>query len=488
MKKSIFKNAIYKFILNLFNLVVPILIGPYILRVVGPDVNGTIKYSQTIFAYFFIFAGFGVYQYGLREISKVREDKKKLSSVFTSLFLFTIITNTVTTIIYLFYVITAFKSNSQLYGALIILTFNLISNTFYTEWVNEAMENYGFITIKTIIIKIAYVIGLVTLVKSSDNLKEYMILLVISTFLNNIISFIYVKRKIKFDFKSMNILAHIRPMFLVVILSNANILYTQLDRTMIGSSIDMLNVSYYTTAQDISNMINSLLLTLIYVTIPRLTNYAATEKKEDYLKLLNKISKMYLMILFPAAIGMFMLSKEIILLYGGAEYVMATSMLKIFAIYIITLGYEAILSNQVMYIQGKEKIQVKVVFIGGAVNLILNILLMVFGNFNGTTAIITTMLANITVITIEYIYIRKYLKISIKIFALDKTKYLIYSLIFIPIILYFKTLNIGSIKLSALAILSCAIVYAIILIITKDEFYIEGREKLKSLIFKKEVL
>ena len=275
-------------------------------------------------------------------------------------------------------------------------------------------------------------------------------------------------------------------MFLVVILSNANILYTQLDRTMIGSVIDISNVSYYATAQDISNMINSLLLTLIYVTIPRLTNYSASrEKNDEYLKLLNKISKMYLMVLFPAAIGMFMLSGEIILLYGGAEYVMAAPILQVFSIYIITLGYESILSNQVMYVQGKERIQVGVVFVGGAVNLILNILLIFTGNFTETTSIATTMIANILVITIEYIYIRKKLQIPIKIFSMDKTKYLIYSLTFIPTIMLLKTLNLGTILLCLASMISCALLYLVILIITKDEFYLDFLKKVNGIIKKK---
>ena len=60
MNKSISRNIIFKFLLNLFNLVVPILIGPYALRALGPEVMGTVNFSQTIFGYFFIFAGFDV--------------------------------------------------------------------------------------------------------------------------------------------------------------------------------------------------------------------------------------------------------------------------------------------------------------------------------------------------------------------------------------------------------------------------------------------
>ena len=104
MSKSISKNIIFKFLLNIFNVVVPIIIGPYVLRVLGPDLMGTINFSQTIYGYFFIFAGFGVYQYGLREISRVRDDKKKLSQVYTSLFTLTFITNILTTIGYVLFV------------------------------------------------------------------------------------------------------------------------------------------------------------------------------------------------------------------------------------------------------------------------------------------------------------------------------------------------------------------------------------------------
>ena len=125
-----------------------------------------------------------------------------------------------------------------------------------------------------------------------------------------------------------------------------------------------------------------------------MSNYIANENHDEYKGLLDKISKMYFIVLFPAAIGMLVLAKEVILIYGGSKYLDAIPMLKVFAIYIITLGFETILSNQVMYIRGKEKEQVKITFIGGAVNLILNVTLLWTGYFNGTNAVITTMIIN----------------------------------------------------------------------------------------------
>lgn len=472
MKNSLSKNIIFKFLLNIFNVVVPIIIGPYILRVFGPDLIGTVNYSQTIYGYFFIFAGFGVYQYGLREISRVRDDQKKLSQVYTSLFTLTFITNILTTIGYIIFVQFNY-SGTEIYVACMILTFNLLANIFYTEWVNEGLENYDFITIKTIIIRIIYVIFLFILVRTSNNLKEYMILLVLSTFLNNIVSFLYIRKRIPFDFSDLKLLKHIKPMFLVVILSNANVLYTQLDKYFIGQYIGMDSVAYYTTAQNISN------ITVIYATIPRMSNYIANQGHDQYKILLDKISRMYFLILFPASIGIFVLAKEIILIYGGGKYLAAVPILKIFAIYIVTIGFEAILVNQIMYIKGKEKEQVKITFIGGFINLVLNTVLIWTNYFNETNAVITTLLANIVVISLEYLYIRFIMRLNFNIFSVDKMKYLAISLLFIPIT-YFIGKFINGVLLFTLAVMIInSLIYFLILLIIKDNSLLEIIKKFK---------
>ncbi|WP_415341392.1 oligosaccharide flippase family protein [Clostridium perfringens] len=483
MKKSVFKNAIFKFLLNIFNLVVPIIVGPYVLRKLGPDLMGVINYSQAIFAYFFIFASFGVYQYGLREISKARNDKNKLKSVFTSLFFITVISNIVITLIYYIYIRITVTTTSM-YIVSIILTFNFISNIFYTEWVNEALESYDFITIKTIIIRIIYVVVLLLIVKSSKDYGIYVLLTVLSTFFNNIVSYFYVKRYIKFDFKNIKIKKHIKPMLLVVILSNANVLYTQLDKVMLGEYVSKSSVAFYTMAQNISYMINAVLLSLIHVSIPRLSHYIGNGQKNKYISLLNKISRMYLFLLFPASIGMIILSKEIVLIYGGEQYASAYQLLMLFSVYIITIAYDTIFSNQIMYINGFEKEQVRIVFFGGFINLILNILILNLGIFNENYSVITTIFANIICVISQYIFIKKRIKLDYNIFSFDKSKYLILSLIFIPVTLLIKMLNYNMFIYIILVIVVNATIYFSILYFTKDDIFLEGLNKLLKKKFK----
>ena len=84
MAKSISKNAVFKSILNIFNIILPIIVTPVITRTFSENQFSYITQSETFNTILMAFAGFGVYQYGLREISKVRDDKKKLSQTFTN--------------------------------------------------------------------------------------------------------------------------------------------------------------------------------------------------------------------------------------------------------------------------------------------------------------------------------------------------------------------------------------------------------------------
>lgn len=467
--KSISKNVVFKFILNIFNIIIPILVGPYIARVFNPELLGQVNLAESYIGYFYIFATFGIYQYGLREISKVREDKGKLSSVFTSLITITIITNVVTTLAYIIFINFKFGGEPS-YSTFLILSFNLLSNIFCTEWANEALENYDFITIKTIVVRLIYVVLLLALVKGAGDFKTYLWLLVISNILNYAISFFYIKRKISFDFKSIHIFRHIKPMFLVVVLSNSAILFTQLDKVMIGDYINEASVSFYYMAQRIMTIISTMTLTVIHVTLPRLTNYSE-QNEENYIGLLNKISKLYFCFLFPAAIGMFVLSPEIIKIYGGDKYLEAIYPMAAFALYMVVTGVEGILSNQIIYVKRQEKNQIIMIFVCGIINLIMNNLLVKFNIFTPTTAIFTTMISYGLVVICEYIFIKYKMKVNFKIFSLDKMKYLYISLIFIPITLLIRMFVNNYLIIAALGIIINGLAYILILLLIKDEIF-----------------
>ena len=57
----------------------PIIIMPYINKTLNPLNIGKIEYVTTIVNYFIMFATLGIPIYGVREISKLRNEKEKLN-------------------------------------------------------------------------------------------------------------------------------------------------------------------------------------------------------------------------------------------------------------------------------------------------------------------------------------------------------------------------------------------------------------------------
>lgn len=63
-----------------------------------------------------------------------------------------------------------------------MLGFKVLCNVFMVEWLNEAGENYRFITMKTIIVRFLYLIGIFTLIKEPDDVIKYTMLIVADRF------------------------------------------------------------------------------------------------------------------------------------------------------------------------------------------------------------------------------------------------------------------------------------------------------------------
>ena len=479
MTNSILKNIIYKFSLEILRIFIPIISVPYIYRIFKPEIMGQIEFSQSIVGYFFIFAGFGVYTYGLREISRVRDDEKKRNKLFTELFLISTVSSIFVTVIYLSYVYFKFNSNILLKNMLLINSIHIISYIFYIEWINEAFENYKFISQKTIFVKVLNLICIFLFIKISDDFYKYLFLINIFVFLNNFISFIYIRKYIKFDFKNLKIKKYMFPLGITILISNMAILYTQLDKIALGFySKEISEVAYYGVAQKVMSILMVIIMSIISVTIPRLSFYLGQNKRDEYEKMFNKIFPFIYLLLFPIGVGIIILSREISIFFGGTAYLPAQAVMIVFGMRIIIVTVETILTNHVIFLNKKEKIVAAIYGICGITNFIMKYFLIRFSYFNAASAIFTTMFAEILIIILNVYYIKKYLKLKLEVFKSKNLKYLVFSLLFFPIGYILRKFEFHYMIYSIITFILCAGVYFILLLITKDRCVKEILEKI----------
>lgn len=190
------------------------------------------------------FAGFGVYNYGIRLVSGVRDNKQKASHNFSLLFYASTISSVVVTLIYILYIWLANPNNMLLY---VIFIFQIIVQFLYVEWMAEAFESYNFILYKTLFVRIFMLVSIFVFVKNGDDIIPYALIMTLANFLNYFTSYIYIRRKVKLVRIPLKELIKIfKPLFSMLLLANANMLYTILDRLFLSSVQNNLYISYYT--------------------------------------------------------------------------------------------------------------------------------------------------------------------------------------------------------------------------------------------------
>ena len=362
----------------------------------------------------------------------------------------------------------------------LVMTIQIFANIFYVEFINEALENYKFITIKSVIVKIIYFLSILLAVRNPDDIVIYAIVVSLTNFLNNIISFIYAKRRIKFNFSKIEIKKYIKPLIAVLVITNVDLLYSQLDRVMLGKYVNDVSVTIYYTAFYLVSTLAAIPYSIINVSIPRLSYLLKNKGKEIYEEKLNNSISSLLFIIVPMCLGVFVLSKEIIILYASKKYLAAIIPLMIACITRIFISLESVMNNLVMYPNNREDRILKVSLVCGTCNLIINYLLVTFKIFSPITALTTTGLVELAVFITHYIYARRKMNINVQVFSKKNITYIILSLLFIPISLLLRKLNLGFYITMILIIITCMLLYFIVLYIKKDNNLMFILDKFKN--------
>ena len=138
---------------EIFLLIVPILVTPYVSRVLGEEASGQYSYIYSIVTYFTLFAALGFGRYAQRLIAQHQGDKRQQSVDFWEVFLVRLIPVVFTLIVYI--VLWIFGVYGDKYSLLIgIFTINIIAVALDVTFFFQGNEEFGKIIVRNIVVKI----------------------------------------------------------------------------------------------------------------------------------------------------------------------------------------------------------------------------------------------------------------------------------------------------------------------------------------------
>ena len=285
-KKSIASNYIYNLIYQIILAVIPLVTTPYLTRVLGAENLGIYSYTYSIATIFFLLSALGINTYGQREIAYVQDSPEKYSKVFWELVIVrcgaTVIS--ATALIALSLIVNEYTVCYQIFAIYII------ANAFDITWFYQGIENFKAITVRNIIIKIIY-LGLVFLfVKDRSDLHTYILLFSAMTLATNL-SFWIKTRKILTKPKNLEVKKHIKPVVVLFLPQIASLIYTVLDKTMLGIICPQIEqVSFYEQASYIVKTILMLVTTIGTVMVSKVSYAFQKQNMEEVKNYLNQVT------------------------------------------------------------------------------------------------------------------------------------------------------------------------------------------------------
>ena len=468
-QKSLKINAILNGLKQCFGIVFPLITFPYVSRTLGEEGFGKYSFSWSLVSYFVLLAGLGISTYAIREGARIRDDRKQLQIFCSEVFTINIITTFFSFCILIVVSVISIKIRNYL-PFILIQSSAMFLNLIGRDWINSIYEDYFYITIRYLFIQIISLILMFILIRSSNDVWKYCVISVFASFGGNIPNFIYLRKysKLRIVVKP-NFKKHIKYLFVLFVTQIAINVYVNADITMLGFYADDSTVGIYSLASKIYSMIKTVVNAMILVTLPRMT-YIIENTPEQYNETLKKVSSYLTIILLPVACGVFMLSKEVILIAGGTSYQSGNTVLKILSIAMIFAVLCSFCMNSILIAHRCEKECLKATVISAVVNVVLNFGALPLWGMTG--AAITTIIAEAINLCI---LIRSSSKIvDLSLFDLKNAVQSIFScIIIVGICAVVQYMKCGAILTFVISFIFSAISYFILLLLLKN-VYLKG--------------
>lgn len=251
----------------------------------------------------------------------------------------------------------------------------LIFGTFSIEWLFRGIEDFKYITLRTLSVRFACMLSIFLFVRDSKDYIFYFSIYSGMVVLNGIINWNYRRKFVKYSFQSFrSILNHIKP---CLYLGSQNILqsvYTTFNVVYLGMVCGDIQVGLYTTAIKIEGIILALYTSVTLVLMPRISAMMENDNKEGVERLTNRSFSLLFAFVFPCLAFTECFTEGIVSIVAGSGYEGAVLLMRVVMPAMLVVGLEQILIVQILMPSGADKQVLLNCVFGAACSVLLNLL------------------------------------------------------------------------------------------------------------------
>lgn len=476
-RNSVKMNIIMNFILTISSFIFPLITFPYVSRILLPVGTGKVAFATSVVSYFTMFGMLGIPTYGIRATAKVRHDKNKLSKLVQEIMTI----NGIAMLISLFFYILAILFIPKLVANRILFIINisvLLLNFIGCDWLYKGLEQYQFITIRSVIMKFVAVILMFVFVNSTSDFPAYGAITILASLGSYFFNFINLRNivELKFD-KKLNLKQHFIPILTFFVMTVATTIYTSLDSVMLGFMKGDEAVGYYNAAINIKNILVSLVTSVGAVLLPRLSVFIKEKRETEFRDLTSKALYFVVFISIPLSVYFFIYAKQGIYFLSGSAFDNSVIPMQIVMPTLLLIGLSNLFGIQILVPMDRELVVVHSVSLGAVTNLVLNSILIPIYGVSG--AALGTLIAEFLVTIYQAFYLRDFL--SKIIYPVDYMKILLSAIIaggVSSLISFLISINNNFFEL-VISFIVFGLMYFITLIVFRDKTFLSIIESFK---------
>lgn len=404
-------------ILKVSQVLFPLITYPYVSRILMPDGIGRVGFVSSALNIFSIIAMLGIPTYGIKACARVRDDKDKLSQVVQEILIINTVSMLASYLLLLIsvLVIPQFREECELFA---LMSITILLTVFGVEWFYQSIEQYDYITIRSIITKLLSVVMMFVLVKDRSDVLQYGAVTIIGTVGSNILNilrlrkFTSLRKRPEYDLRR-----HLKPIFILFIFSAVTTIYTSLDSVMLRMMSDINEVGYYSTSIKIRSVLLNVITVAASVLMPRSSYLVSQGMTEKYYELLKRSMGFVFILAVPSIIFFFVEADKVITIISGDLFLPSVPSFQALVFSLLFIGMTNVIGFQYLITLGKDTLVLFSTVTGAVVDVILNLLFI--PSYGAAGAALATSIAECAVFIVQLLFVRNIISktFSVKLIA-----------------------------------------------------------------------
>jgi O-antigen/teichoic acid export membrane protein len=371
LRSKLAQNALSLYALQGLNFLVPLILLPYLLRVLSADGYGAIAFAQSFIGYALILTDFGFNLTAARDISIVRNDPHAVAKVFwTTMFakaylLALSILVTVAAIV----AIPMFRRNWELYMACELL---LIGNAVFPAWYYQGMERLREMAVIQAVSKCAVAALVFAFVSSPRDELTAALLMSSPQFMTAAAALLLRVPLVPSLFyrpAHKDVKDALRESSSMFFATASTSLYLHTNTFVLGLMANERQVAYYSVGNRLIQALQGLTSPITQALFPRASILFASDRNQAW-RLMRRTAHLLLPVMGLGALLIAILAPQIVAAFAGGDYRDAASVMRIMAPVPLFVTLAALLSQTIMVNLNLTKYLWRIYIVVGLQNLV----------------------------------------------------------------------------------------------------------------------